>query len=72
MIERAGWKGYRRGDAGVHRDQALVLVNYGQAAGGEILRLCDDICADVAQKFGVEISPEVNVVDNKMIEDLRP
>lgn len=72
MIERAGWKGYRRGDAGVHRDQALVLVNYGQATGDEILRLCGDICADVAQKFGVEISPEVNVIDNKTIEDLRP
>lgn len=72
MIERAGWKGYRRGDAGVHRDQALVLVNYGQATGSEILRLCDDICADVAQKFGVEISPEVNVIDNKTIEGLRP
>lgn len=72
MIERAGWKGYRRGDAGVHRNQALVLVNYGHAAGSEILQLCRDICDSVLQKFGVEISPEVGVIDNKTIENLRP
>lgn len=72
LIERAGWKGYRRGDAGVHTAQALVLVNYGKATGSEILSLCHDICADVGEKFGVEIRPEVNIVDNASLADLRP
>lgn len=72
MIERAGWKGCRRGDAGVHKNQALVLVNYGDATGKEILRLCRDICADVREKFGVEIAPEVNIINNETIRGLRP
>ena len=72
LIERAGWKGYRRGDAGVHTAQALVLVNYGKATGSEILSLCHDICADVGEKFGVEIRPEVNIVDNASLAALRP
>lgn len=62
LIEQAGWKGYRRRDAGVHAKQALVLVNYGKATGAEILALAHDIIADVKEKFGVELEPEVNVI----------
>lgn len=60
LIDRAGWKGYRRGDAGVYPHQALVLVNYGRATGTDIARLAADIQADVKAKFGVDIEPEVN------------
>ena len=60
LIEQAGWKGYRRGDCGVHDRQALVLVNYGGATGREIWQLALDIIADVQDKFGVELQPEVN------------
>lgn len=60
LIEQAGWKGYRRGDCGVHDRQALVLVNYGGATGQEIWQLALDIVADVQHKFGVELQPEVN------------
>lgn len=62
LIERAGWKGYRRGDVGVHRLQALVLVNYGQATGRQILQLAEDIQADVAEQFGVQLEIEPNII----------
>lgn len=61
LIEQAGWKGYRKGDAGVHAQQALVLVNYGQATGHEIDTLANDIVADIHQKFGISLGREVQV-----------
>ena len=62
MIDRLGWKGYRKGDAGVHKNQALVLVNYGNATGREILELSEEIQASVLDKFGIELNAEVNVL----------
>ncbi|GAB4001198.1 UDP-N-acetylmuramate dehydrogenase [Spirosoma daeguense] len=62
LIERAGWKGYRSGDAGVHAKQALVLVNYGNATGNEIIDLAKRVQASVADQFGIRISPEVNMI----------
>ncbi|MDD0843257.1 UDP-N-acetylmuramate dehydrogenase [Pseudomonas sp. Gutcm_11s] len=62
LIERAGWKGFREGDAGVHRLQALVLVNYGAASGGQLLALARRIQADIEQRFGVLLEIEPNVL----------
>lgn len=62
LIERAGWKGFREGDAGVHRLQALVLVNYGQASGQQLLALARRIQADIAQRFAVVLEIEPNVL----------
>jgi UDP-N-acetylmuramate dehydrogenase len=62
LIEQCGWKGKVVGNTGSHKDQALVLVNYGNATGNEIYALALDIQSSVKQKFGVEIVPEVNVV----------
>lgn len=62
LIEQCGWKGRTVGHAGVHRRQALVLVNRGGATGAEIVSLCKAIQSDVWEKFGVEIQPEVNIV----------
>lgn len=61
LIDKAGWKGFRRGDAGVHEKQALVLVNYGKATGNDIFELACDIQSDVLLKFGVSLEMEVNI-----------
>ena len=61
MIEQCGWKGKSMGRAGVHDKQALVLVNRGGATGAEVLALCEQVRADVKEKFGVDIHPEVNI-----------
>ena len=62
LIEQCGLKGYRKGDAGVHKDQALVLVNYGNASGQEILQLARFIQKEVSHKFGIDLTPEVNII----------
>ena len=62
LIEQSGYKGKRFGDAGVHKNQALVLVNYGNATGEEVLNLAYEIINNVNKKFGILISPEVNII----------
>ncbi|CAM3892472.1 MULTISPECIES: UDP-N-acetylmuramate dehydrogenase [Pseudomonas] len=61
LIEQAGWKGHREGDAGVHRLQSLVLVNYGQATGVQLHQLAQKIQADILERFGVELEMEPNL-----------
>jgi UDP-N-acetylmuramate dehydrogenase len=62
LIEQCGWKGFREGDAGVHHSQALVLVNYGNAKGSDILTLAHRIQNSVYERFGVKLEMEVNVI----------
>lgn len=67
LIEKAGWKGKTLGSYGVHKNQALVLVNYGGAKGKEIKQLASDIQADVFAKFGVVLHNEVNYIESQSI-----
>jgi len=62
LIEQCGFKGKRFGDAGIHENQALVLVNHGEATGQQILNLAYRIIDEVDKKFGISILPEVNII----------
>lgn len=62
MIEHCGWKGKRFDNYGVHKNQALVLVNYGGAKGIDVYRLSSEILDSVQNKFGIRLEREVNVI----------
>lgn len=62
LIESSGFKGKRFGDAGVHKNQALVLVNHGNATGTELMELAKKIMDTVEARFGIRIVPEVNII----------
>jgi len=62
LIDNAGWKGKTIGNYGVHKNQALVLVNYGGAQGSDIFQLSEDILSSIKELYGIELEREVNVI----------
>jgi UDP-N-acetylmuramate dehydrogenase len=62
LIEQCGWKGFRKENIGVHKNQALVLVNYGDGHGNELLALCNEIIESVQNKFSIRLETEVNII----------
>jgi UDP-N-acetylmuramate dehydrogenase len=62
LIEQAGWKGKTISTYGVHKNQALVLVNYSDSQGSDIFNLSTQIISDIHSKFGVELEREVNIL----------
>ena len=65
LIDQAGWKGHRDGDAGVAASHALVLVNHGNATGAQLLHLARRIAASVQARFGVDLEPEPRIVGDR-------
>ncbi len=63
LIEKCGWKGYREGDAGVHENHSLILVNYGNAKGTDILNLSNKIKDSISENFDILLEPEVEIVE---------
>ena len=62
LIDKAGWKGYKKRNVGVYKNQALVLINHGNATGQEIINLAKEIQESIFKKFQIEIFPEVNII----------
>ncbi len=62
LIDHCGWKGHREGDAGVSPDHALVLVNYANASGQDLLALAAKIIASVYENFGIQLMPEPHII----------
>lgn len=62
LIEQCGWKGKRIGNVGMHEKQALVMVNYGNAKGKEIIFLANEIITSIKEKFNIELEIEVHII----------
>ncbi len=62
LIEKCGWKGRRVGDVGTSPEHALIICNFGNATGAEILEFTMRIKEEVANKFGIKLEEEVNIL----------
>jgi UDP-N-acetylmuramate dehydrogenase len=62
LIEKSGFKGRREGEVGTYKNQALVIINYGNATGAEIISFTEKIQEAVKNKFGIKLIPEVNII----------
>jgi UDP-N-acetylmuramate dehydrogenase len=62
LIEQAGWKGYREGDAGISAQHSLVLVNHGRATGLQLLDLAHKVASSIHAKYGVLLEPEPRII----------
>jgi UDP-N-acetylmuramate dehydrogenase len=62
LIDQAGWKGRTMGNYGVHKNQALVLVNYGGSSGSDIYKLSEEIIQSIKDTYGIELEREVNIL----------
>ena len=67
LIDQAGLKGVRIGDAQVSRRHAIFIVNLGRATCDDVLSLMEHIQRRVAQEFRVMLEPEVRLVGERFV-----
>lgn len=78
LIEKAGWKGRRKGGVGMYSQHALVLVHFGDSTGGELQEFIDEVTGSVEDRFGIQLEPEVHLIndihrtDDRVIPSTRP
>ncbi|MEE8056822.1 MAG: UDP-N-acetylmuramate dehydrogenase [Pseudomonadales bacterium] len=61
LLEKAGWKGRRTGNVGIHGEQSLVLINYADASGAEVLGFAQQIQQDILQQFDISLDIEPSI-----------
>jgi UDP-N-acetylmuramate dehydrogenase len=62
LLDQAGWRGKRKGGAGVHEQHALVIVNAQDATGEDIVLLAQEMAGSVLKRFGIALESEVRLV----------
>lgn len=69
LIDKAGFKGLRKGEVGCYKNHALIVVNYGNATGREVVLFASEIQERIKSLFGIQLRPEVKYVNASFMNE---